>query len=150
MEIVKVVGYDFLKSVAGVAVARQLNLADKLDFGNNFFMVHGANGIIYFLISDAINYLSLNKSKLFSGDLKGIVDDSTFFGAVSAGSRSIELDKQIYAMMNMGLKDRTSLEIAVDSAILTGARVLGSYVDGSAAAPTILKAIRHPTALLGM
>lgn len=49
---------DIAKSALGVVVASQLDLAGKLNFGNSLLMRSGSNGVIYFLISDAINYVA--------------------------------------------------------------------------------------------
>lgn len=147
MEVMQKSGYEFLKSCSGIAFARQLDLANRLNFGDNFLMVHGSNGLIYFGISDLINYFTLGQSKLLSGNVYGILDDIGFFGGVSGATAYTEVDKKIYDLLGSVSRDNTILEIATDSSILTGARMLGQYIDSNNV-PTYLKYIRHPTALM--
>lgn len=148
MDTIQKFGYEYLKSIGGVLVARQIDLAGKLDLGDSFLMVHGSNGVIYFLISDLINYLSSKGSKLLTGNINGILDDSVFFGGMSAVTEVSNVDKMVYDLLQQNIiRDTKTLEIAIDSGILTGGRILASYVDSTANAPSWLKSVRHPTLL---
>jgi hypothetical protein len=54
---------DIAKSTVGVLVASQLNLSQKLNLGDSLLMRSASNGMVYFLISDAINY-AVNKKNI--------------------------------------------------------------------------------------
>lgn len=136
---------DVAKSALGVVVAQQLDLSHKLNFGNSLIMRNGSNGVIYFLISDAINYVSGGGSKLLSGNISAVVDDSVFLGALSAGSELSHADSMLYDTLSNVTTDRKTLSILVDSAIISGGRILGDYIDSTAGLPSYVHAIRHPT-----
>jgi hypothetical protein len=147
-ETLRDIGMDLGKSALGVVIARQLDLSSKINLGNSFAMRHASNGVIYFAVSDAINYVTEGSSKLFSADFTGVFDDSLFFGALSGVSAASNADRMLYDTMRNVTNNRDMLAIAVDSAILTTGRVLGKYVDATPSAPYVLQAARHPSRLL--
>lgn len=138
---------DIAKSTLGVVVAQQLDLGKRLDFGDSFALRHGSNGAIYFLISDAINYVTNGSSKLLSGNVFGIVDDTLFLGALSGASELTHLDQMLHDTLGTVTTDRKVLSTLVDSVIVSSGRILADYID-STSLPTYVHAIRHPTLLL--
>ena len=113
---------DIAKSALGVVVAQKLDLSQKLDFGDSLIMKHASNGVLYFLISDAMNYATGNGSKLLNGNMYGVVDDSLFLGALSAGSELTKADQMLYDTLSNVTRDRNTINILVDSAIVSTGR----------------------------
>ncbi|MDP2059187.1 MAG: hypothetical protein Q8J97_05560 [Flavobacteriaceae bacterium] len=142
-------GYDGLKSYAGVMVASNLKVADRLNFGNSLVGTSATNGVLYASISDVINYFSGQRSKIVSGDIMGIVDDALFFGALSGGARITGADAQAFQIINQAspFNRETNLQL-LETAILTGGRFLGDYIETTPQAPDALKRLRRPTRLL--
>ena len=75
---------DIAKSGLGVVAAKAIDLPNRVDLGDSFALRHTSNGIINFAISDLVNYFDGMGSKTMSGDIFGILDDSLFFGGVTA------------------------------------------------------------------
>lgn len=142
-------GYDALKSYAGVMVVDNLNVAGKMKFGDSVVAKAGTSGVIYAGVSDAINYLSGQRSKIANGDIMGIVDDSLYFGALSGVARVTGTDRQLFQTINSVSPLNTNTNILLmETAILTGGRFLGDYIESTPQAPDFLRKVRRPTRLL--
>lgn len=133
------------KSGLGVLAASSLKLADRFDFGDSFVLQNASNGFIYYLVSDAINYASLGKSKIISMDLMGALDDTGFFSALSAVGSVVNASEQIAGIVGNVVTDGKTVALVVDTAILAGGRILANYIDSNASAPAFLHVVRHPT-----
>ena len=142
-------GYDALKSYAGVFVASNLKANEKLNFGNNIVAEAGSNGVIYATISDAINYFSGARSDLANGDLRRYLDSCIFFGALSGGA--ILTNADVLAFNTVKGVSPLSPELnaqLVETAIITGGRFLGDYIESTPQAPQMLRNLRRPTRLI--
>lgn len=142
-------GYDGLKSYAGVMVASNLDIAGKLKLGDSLVAKAGTSGIVYASISDLINYFSGQRSKVVNGDVMGIVDDALFFSVLSGAVRSSGADGQVFGAISKvsPFGSQVNLQL-METAVITGGRFLGDYIDATPQAPDVLKKIRRPTKLL--
>jgi predicted nucleic acid-binding protein len=150
MDMVKIAGYDILKTSLGVVVANQLKLGDKLDFGDSFLARNASNGGVYFLVSDGVNLVSngTGASKVLNMDLKGIWDDVVFFGALSAVADVTKSDEMLENLVRKLSADRNTVATLVDASIVSGGRILGSYIDAYSS-NSLLHSIRHPSSMWG-
>lgn len=140
---------DVGKSVAGVAVARALNLPEMLKFGDSFAMRNISNGSLYFVVSDAINGVTGTGSKIMQYDVRGILDDISFFSVSSGIAEKSGTDTDLYQMLQNTLKTspETSAVIA-ESAIVSGTRFLADYIDSQPSLPSFIHIVRHPVSYL--
>lgn len=143
---------DVVKSTAGVAVARTLKIEDMLDFGDSFLLKNLSNGSTYFVVSDAINAVSGQRSKLLNYDIYGALDDIGFFSATSMLAEKSGTDTQLYNMIQntFNVSGNTAGLIA-ESAIVSGTRFLSDYIDSQQSIPAPIRAVRHPiTYIMGL
>lgn len=145
-QIVKDTLMDVGKSVAGVSVAYALDVPKRLDFGDSFVMRNGSNGILYALISDVIDGVSGEGSKIMNADAYGMIDDVLYLGAVSAATDISKMDGAVFNILNKEAKlSRNTAELVTESAVLSAGRIAGRLIDETPGVPPWLSVIRHPT-----
>lgn len=149
-DLVQKVFYDSMKSAVGVVITNGLDLQTKFSvLGDNLVARNAVNGVVYALVSDGIEYASGKGSKLFNGNLNGLVDDALFLGGLSLGAEVSELDSKVADMLQKTvISDRQIINVAVEGALITGGRFLGDYIDSTPEVPQFLKTFRHPTNLI--
>jgi hypothetical protein len=138
-----------LKDVAGaslgVALSKGLDLPKKFDFGNSLVMRNASNGVIYFVVSDGLDYMLGNGSKLLNQNFLGLLDDVVYFGSSSALVELTKVDAEAFKIANKTLKlSRDMSDTLVQSAIVSGTRFLGDYIDSRPEVPNAVKMFRHP------
>ena len=139
---------DIAKSALGVMAAKAVNLPERVDLGDSFVLRHTSNGVINFAISDIVNYFDGAGSKILSGDVYGILDDSLFFGGVTAGVQLSNLHETAGGILQDNLKlSSETAELAVQASVLSASRFAARYIDENATSDA-LKVFRHPTILV--
>ncbi len=143
---------DVVKSTAGVAVAKALKVEDMLDFGDSFVLKNVSNGALYFAVSDAINGVSGQGSKLLNYNVYGSLDDIGFFTASSMIAEKSGTDTKLYEIIQNTLSvSGDTAGLIAESAIVSGTRFLADYIDSQQSIPSSIRAIRHPvTYVMGM
>ncbi len=139
---------DIAKSFAGVFVASQLRLSDKLNFGDSIIARSVSNGMVFFVISDAVNYVSNGSSKLLNGDIKGVFDDSLFLGTLALGAEVSKTDKILSDLLSKVISNEQLLYGLTDSVLVSGGRILGDYIDTSSTS-RYAHMVRHPSLIFG-
>jgi hypothetical protein len=148
--VVQNVLYDIAKTSLGVVIVDAVDLQSKVNvLGTSLIARNATNGFMYFLISDSVNYLSGKGSKLLQGDMKAVVDDTIFMGALSGVAEVSGADEKLMKLLGSTvIKDQKLLNIAVESSIISGGRILAHYIDATPEVPQFLKSVRHPSNLL--
>lgn len=143
---------DVVKSTAGVAVARAVNLEEMLDFGDSFLLKNLSNGATYFAVSDAINAVSGQGSKLLNYNIYGSLDDIGFFTATSMIAEKSGTDTQLYDLIQKTLNvSGNTAGLIAESSIVSGTRFLADYIDSQNSIPSFVHVVRHPvTYIMGM
>lgn len=140
---------DVAKSVAGVSVAKAVNLPEMLDFGDSFVMKNASNGATYFVVSDAINAVFGQGSKLLSYDVYGSLDDIGFFTATSMVADKTGTDADLYNLIRDKFNlSQNNAELVAESAIVSGTRFLADYIDSQPDLPSVLHVVRHPVSYI--
>lgn len=142
--------YDVLKTSVGVFAVSQLDLASKIpNSDRNLVIRHATNGLIYFLVSDGVDYASGRPSKLLSGSIKHVVDDTVFFGGLSLGTELTGVDAKVADLVGATIaSDRKLVNTLVDGVIVSTGRIVGDYIDATPEIPHFLKSARHVTNLI--
>ncbi len=109
-------------------------------------MRSASNGMVYFLISDAINYVVNKNSKILNGDVYGVVDDSLFLGSLSLGTEVTKTDKLLYDTFSSVIQNEKLLYTLTDSVIVSSGRILADYIDSNVS-NQYAHYLRHPTLL---
>ena len=139
---------DIAKSALGVMVANAVNFPERVDLGDSFALKHASNGVINFAISDLVNYFDGVGSKALNGDIYGILDDSLFFGGVTAGVQAVNLHETVGGVLQNNLNLSSDMtELAVQASVLSASRFAGRYIDENATSDA-LRIFRHPTLLM--
>lgn len=143
---------DVAKSTAGVAVAKAVNLPNMLNFGDSFVLKNLSNGATYFAVSDAINAVSGQGSKILSYNIYGSLDDIGFFSATSMVAEKSGTDTELYDFIQKTLNvSGDTAGLIAESAIVSGTRFLADYIDSQNSIPNALKIVRHPVSyVMGM
>jgi hypothetical protein len=153
MEVAKLALTDVAKTAGGLYVADVLNIRDKLPSGGtNLITRNLARGVLYAGVSDGVEAVSGNKSKILSGDVIGLLDDTVFLGGLSLGSEALKLDETIYSTISGALNtSQATTEAIAEGVIISVGRftseMLSQYIrDGTASQTTAM--IRHPVSFL--
>ena len=146
--IIVTIGKDVAKSVAGVLVANAVNFPEKVDLGDSLAMRSVSNGVINFAVSDLINYFDGAGSKVLNMNLLGALDDSLFFGAISAGVEASNVHEMLADTVQgtLGLSTNTTT-LAVQAGILSASRFGARYIDENVAGGSLLM-IRRPASYI--
>jgi hypothetical protein len=148
-EIVSLALKDVAGSVLGVTLSKGLDLSSKFNFGDSLVMRNASNGLIYFAVSDGLDYLLGDGSKLLSQNFLGVLDDVVYFGSTSALAELTKVDAEAYKIANRTLKlSRDMSDTLVQSAIVSGTRFLGNYIDSRPEVPNAVKMFRHPVSAM--
>ena len=146
-ETLKAVGYDALKTSAGVFSVRMLDIPDRISsVAPNVPLLgpHAVNGAAYALSRDVVDKVSGGPSKILNGDYMGILDNSFFFSFASYGAGMSGLSQGLVGMVQNVPLD-TNMQLAlVEGATITGATVVANYLDGATGDNVAFDFIRRP------
>lgn len=137
---------DVGKTTVGILIANSAKIPERLDFGDNFAMRNASTGMIYYGVSEAIDYVSKGSaSSLMSYDPLVIGDDIVFYSLLSAGAELSATDAGLQRLLSetAGLSSDLSAAV-VEGAIVSGGRYIANWVDQQADTPDLVKVLRHP------
>ena len=120
----KIVLVDGAKSVVAVGASRAINLRDKVQFGDSYPLIIGAEGTINYVTSEAIDYFAYGKTPdVLTGDYERAINRILYFSGAVAGANLVRADETfVNTYRSMGLT-RDNAEFLTDATILTGSRI---------------------------
>lgn len=142
---VQKVAMDVAKTTAGIVIAKSAKIPEKLDFGDSFAMRNASNGVLYYLISDVIDYVSEGKSSFMTYDPLVIGDDVAFYSLLSVVAELSATDEALQKMLSETLNLSNDVaEALVEGAIISGGRYIADFVVNASQTPDVIKMLRHP------
>jgi hypothetical protein len=151
LEQAKGVGINVLKTTGGVMAINIAGVPSMVRnaVGTNKILSYGADGLIYGLVADGVDYVSGSNTSLFTGDYWGFVDDVVFMTVVSAVCSETNLVTMAYNQIaNVSPLDRDMNLNLVEGALISTGRALGDLIDSNPQFPDAIHKIRHVTRLI--
>lgn len=145
MDNLKSLGYDILKTSAGVFVVRAANLPEMAESYLPGPTQRLADGVLYSTSREVVNIVSEGESKLTNGDWIGLLDNIAFFTALSVGVNESGVGGAIVNAVNSvsPLQSNQNLIIA-EGAIVSLGTVTAQYLDTVTGNNPIFDFIRRP------
>jgi len=148
---VKDIGWDALKSTTGIiainmagvpSMVRKMIPSDIKPAG------YLADGVIYALVGEGIDYFSGDQSTIINGDWYGYIDNIAFMGVASgvvneSGISNIALQQ----ISNVSPFDEEMNLNLTEGLVVSAARAIGDFIDITPL-PDQIKYLRHPTRLI--
>lgn len=151
LEQAKVIAWDVAKTTGGIVAVNMAGIPASVRqmAGSNKFASYGADGLIYASVSEGVNVLTSDQSKLMSGDYYGYLDDVSFMAGLSLIAGEGKLVEQAFNLVKTVSPLDDNINIAlVEGGIISTGRFVGDMVDRNPNIPDALKTFRHITRLI--
>lgn len=143
--------YEIGKTTVAVAAVSMTGLSDAVSnaVGDSTVGNVLANGALYALSSDVVNYFTENKSLLMEGKYAEYADNVVFLGGLSELGRMTNLNQAAYdAIAGVSPLDAQTNVRLTEGVLVAGGKYLGNMLDEAAVLPPPMRYVRHPVTSL--
>lgn len=145
VDTLKTLGYDIVKTSAGIFVVRALNVPDMVGDKLPASAQRLTDGVLYTGAREIVSVAAGEESKLLSGDWMGLMDNIAFFSLLSLGVNESGVGAALVNSVNSvsPLSQDQNLIVA-EGAVVTGGTVLANFLDVQTGDNKLFDFVRRP------